>query len=64
MRTNTYLAFSPLLDSVELTLSFLLAVPLVAAMVDWLVGRRLTAVGLQADLDRRTGTRQGAASSM
>ncbi len=62
MKSNTYLAFSPLLDSVVLALSFTLAVPLVAAMVDWLVRRRLTKEGLAADLDRRTGAPVGTAA--
>jgi hypothetical protein len=63
MRTATYLAFSPLLDSLVLAVSFTLAVPLVAAMVDWLVAQRLTKESLQADLDRRTGAPDGSTSA-
>jgi hypothetical protein len=52
-----------MLDSLVLALSFVVAVPLVAAMVDWLVGERLVKEGLTDDLDRRTGSPQGTASS-
>ena len=59
--TATYLAFSPILDNLELAVSMALTVPLVAAAVDWLVTRRLEREHLVTDLDARTGGAPAAA---
>lgn len=56
VRTQTWLAFSPIENGVGLALSMALTAPLLAAALDWLVAPRLREQAVAAEAAQRTGS--------